>query len=205
MDFYISLKYFSNTIFTACSTSFKPFKIVFTFKMLISTMRSCVVFKPVVSKSKKAIGRFRFSSINSKKINLTCKDSRNNFTFVRFFKFKDMMEENEMKNEKEDLFSKAVRAGKRTYFFDVKTTKNDEKYLTITESKRRFDNDQNRFFFEKHKIFLYKEDFEKVSKALNDAINFIETGEYPEDYNEEPAPTNEDGLDKWFDDLDKNL
>jgi hypothetical protein len=116
-----------------------------------------------------------------------------------------MMEENEMKNEKEDLFSKAVRAGKRTYFFDVKTTKNDEKYLTITESKRRFDNDQNRFFFEKHKIFLYKEDFEKVSKALNDAINFIETGEYPEDYNEEPAPTNEDGLDKWFDDLDKNL
>ena len=124
---------------------------------------------------------------------------------MRFFKFKDMMEANEMKNEKEDLFSKAVRAGKRTYFFDVKTTKNDEKYLTITESKRRFDNDQNRFFFEKHKIFLYKEDFEKVSKALNDAINFIETGEYPEDYNEEPAPTNEDGLDKWFDDLDKNL
>ena len=106
------------------------------------------------------------------------------------------MEENEMMNEKEDLFSKAVRAGKRTYFFDVKTTKNDEKYLTITES--------NRFFFEKHKIFLYKEDFEKVSKALGDAINFIETGVYPEDYNEEPATNNEDGLDKWFDDLDKN-
>jgi hypothetical protein len=115
-----------------------------------------------------------------------------------------MMEENEMMNEKEDLFSKAVRAGKRTYFFDVKTTKNDEKYLTITESKRRFDNEQNRFFFEKHKIFLYKEDFEKVSKALGDAINFIETGVYPEDYNEEPATNNEDGLDKWFDDLDKN-
>ena len=44
-----------------------------------------------------------------------------------------------------------------------------------------------------------------VSKALNDAINFIETGEYPEDYNEEPVQNNEDGLDKWFDDLDKNL
>ena len=114
------------------------------------------------------------------------------------------MEENEMMNEKEDLFSKAVRAGKRTYFFDVKTTKNDEKYLTITESKRRFDNDQNRFFYEKHKIFLYKEDFQKVSKALGDAINFIETGVYPEDYNEEPESRNEDGLDKWFDDLDKN-
>ena len=118
---------------------------------------------------------------------------------------KDMMEENEMMNEKGDLFSKAVRAGKRTYFFDVKTTKNDEKYLTITESKRRFDNDQNRFFYEKHKIFLYKEDFQKVSKALGDAINFIETGVYPEDYNDEPVGHNEDGIDKWFDDLDKNL
>ena len=127
------------------------------------------------------------------------------FTAVHFLRESYSPHREVTKNEKEDLFSKAVRAGKRTYFFDVKTTKNDEKYLTITESKRRFDNDQNRFFFEKHKIFLYKEDFEKVSKALNDAINFIETGEYPEDYNEEPAPTNEDGLDKWFDDLDKNL
>ena len=115
------------------------------------------------------------------------------------------MEENEMMNEKGDLFSKAVRAGKRTYFFDVKTTKNDEKYLTITESKRRFDNDQNRFFYEKHKIFLYKEDFQKVSKALGDAINFIETGVYTEDYNDEPVGHNEDGIDKSFDDLDKNL
>jgi hypothetical protein len=116
-----------------------------------------------------------------------------------------MMEDNELQNEKEDLFSKAVRAGKRTYFFDVKTTKGDEKYLTITESKRRFDNDQNRFFFEKHKIFLYKEDFQKVSKALNDAINFIETGVYPEDYNEEPVSNTDEGLEKWFDDLGKNL
>ena len=115
------------------------------------------------------------------------------------------MEENELQNEKEELFSKAVRAGKRTYFFDVKTTKGDEQYLTITESKRRFDNDQNRFFYEKHKIFLYKEDFQKVSKALSDAINFIETGEYPEDYNEEPVSNTDDGLEKWFDDLEKTL
>ncbi len=115
-----------------------------------------------------------------------------------------MMEENETMNEREDLFSKAVKAGKRTYFFDVKTTRNDEKYLTITESKRRFDNEQNRFFYEKHKIFLYKEDFEKVSKALNDAINFVETGEYPADYNEEPVQSTEEGIDKWFDDLGKN-
>ena len=115
-----------------------------------------------------------------------------------------MMEENESMNEREELFSKAVKAGKRTYFFDVKTTRNDEKYLTITESKRRFDNEQNRFFYEKHKIFLYKEDLQKVSKALNDAINFVETGVYPEDYNEEPATNTEEGIDKWFDDLGKN-
>ncbi len=114
------------------------------------------------------------------------------------------MEENETMNEREELFTKAVKAGKRTYFFDVKTTRNEEKYLTITESKRRFDNEQNRFFYEKHKIFLYKEDFEKVSKALNDAINFVETGEYPADYNEEPVQNTEEGIDKWFDDLGKN-
>ena len=118
-----------------------------------------------------------------------------------------MMEENEM-NGKEESFSKAVRAGKRTYFFDVKTTKGDEQYITITESKRRFDAEQNRFFYEKHKIFLYKEDFEKVTKGLTDAINFIQTGEYPEDYNEEPAPRHTEGegdnnIEKWFDELDK--
>ena len=116
-----------------------------------------------------------------------------------------MMEEHEMLNEKEDLFSKAVRAGKRTYFFDVKTTKGDEQYLTITESKRRFDNDQNRFFYEKHKIFLYKEDFDKFANALKETLNFIETGEYPEDYHEEPVNDVEDGLEKWFDDLEKNI
>ncbi len=120
------------------------------------------------------------------------------------------MEENEM-NEKDELFSKAIRAGKRTYFFDVKTTKGDEKYITITESKRRFDNDQNRFFYEKHKIFLYKEDFEKIAKGLNDAINFVQTGEYPADYNDEPVRFNAEGeaisdsaIDKWFDELGKD-
>ena len=97
-----------------------------------------------------------------------------------------MMEEKEMK-EKDELFSKAVKAGKRTYFFDVKSTKNDEKYITITESKRRFDEGLQRFFYEKHKIFLYKEDFEKVSKGLTDAINYVETGEYPADYYDQPS------------------
>ena len=115
-------------------------------------------------------------------------------------------------NSREELYSKAVRAGKRTYFFDVKTTKGDDQYITLTESKRRFDAEQNRFFYEKHKIFLYKEDFEKVAKGLNDAIHFIQTGEFPADYNEEPAPRNFDNetespvdnnIEKWFDELDK--
>ena len=75
----------------------------------------------------------------------------------------------------------AVRAGKRTYFFDVKTTKNDEKYLTITESKRKFDADNGTFFYEKHKLFLYKEDFTKFPNALGAVLNFIETGEMHDD------------------------
>lgn len=116
--------------------------------------------------------------------------------------------------EKDGLFSKAVKAGKRTYFFDVKATKNDEKYITITESKRRFDEGLQRFFYEKHKIFLYKEDFEKVAKGLTDAINYVETGELPADYYDEPEPRHYDhedeprteidsAIDRWFDNLDK--
>jgi len=90
------------------------------------------------------------------------------------------MEDTENKaKEKSEIFSRAVRAGKRTYFFDVKTTVEDEPYLTITESKRRF-NDQGKFFYEKHKLFLYKEDFEKFVNGLNDSIEFIRTGNAPE-------------------------
>lgn len=73
-------------------------------------------------------------------------------------------------NGREEVFSKAVRAGKRTYFFDVKATKAEDYYLTITESKRRFNNDSSKFFFEKHKLFLYKEDFEKFTDGLQEAV-----------------------------------
>jgi hypothetical protein len=72
----------------------------------------------------------------------------------------------------DDVFSKPVRAGKRTYFFDVKATKNSDYYLTITESKRRIDKD-GRFVYDKHKIFLYKEDFEKFSQGLEEIIQYI--------------------------------
>lgn len=87
------------------------------------------------------------------------------------------MEEKE-KNEviREEIYSRVVRAGKRTYFFDVKATRAGEQYLTITESKRRFNNDQGKFFYEKHKLFLYKEDFEKFATGFKEIIEFIETG-----------------------------
>ncbi len=89
------------------------------------------------------------------------------------------MEENEKYGRREDVFSQAVRAGKRTYFFDVKETRNGQQYLTITESKKRFNQEDGKFFYEKHKVFLYHEDFEKFKNGLETAINFIETGEKP--------------------------
>lgn len=102
-----------------------------------------------------------------------------------------MMEEYENFERRDGVFSRAIRAGKRTYFFDVKLTRNDEKYLTITESKRRFSNDQGKFFYEKHKLFLYKEDFEKFLKGLNDSLHFIETGEEPEDIEDDASNSSE--------------
>jgi hypothetical protein len=73
-----------------------------------------------------------------------------------------------------EIFSRAVRAGKRTYFFDVKATRRNDYFLTITESKKRFQKD-GRFFFEKHKIFLYKEDFDKFAEGFQEVIEFIKT------------------------------
>lgn len=72
----------------------------------------------------------------------------------------------------EDVYSKPIRAGKRTYFFDVKATKGNDYYLTITESKRKVERD-GRFSYDKHKIFLYKEDFEKFTEGLQEVIDYI--------------------------------
>ena len=80
-------------------------------------------------------------------------------------------EENNRRND-EGLYSKSVRAGKRTYFFDVRSTRGGDYYLTITESKKRF-TDDGKFTFDKHKIFLYKEDFEKFTENFNEAIDYI--------------------------------
>ncbi len=72
----------------------------------------------------------------------------------------------------DELYSNAVRAGKRTYFFDIRETRSNDQYLTITESKKVFD-DEGNFRYEKHKLFLYKEDFEKFGDALNEAFAVV--------------------------------
>ena len=87
----------------------------------------------------------------------------------------------------DDVFSKPVRAGKRTYFFDVKATKGNDYYLTITESKRRIEGD-GRYVYDKHKIFLYKEDFEKFTEGLQEVVNYIrERCPVTESYQESPS------------------
>ena len=83
------------------------------------------------------------------------------------------MDNNENRERRDEIFSKAVRAGKRTYFFDVKATKADDYYITVTESKKKFSED-GKFHFEKHKLFLYKEDFEKFAVGLYESIDYIQ-------------------------------
>lgn len=85
------------------------------------------------------------------------------------------MQENK---EKVEIYSKRVRAGKRTYFFDVKSTRSNDYYLTITESKRRYREDG--FFYEKHKIFLYKEDFDKFIDALKETVDHVKSELMPD-------------------------
>ena len=87
------------------------------------------------------------------------------------------MEEN-INNEREEIYSERVRAGKRTYFFDVKATRSNDYYLTITESKRKYKDDG--FTYEKHKIFLYKEDFNKFMEALNNTVSHVKEDLLPE-------------------------
>ena len=88
---------------------------------------------------------------------------------------KEVINGQEEKIVKEEIFTKVVRAGKRTYFFDVKATRKDDYYLTITESKKRLGK-EGKIFYEKHKIFLYKEDFDKFSEGLENAISYIDNG-----------------------------
>jgi len=81
------------------------------------------------------------------------------------------MEKNDFR-DREEIFSKVLRAGRRTYFFDVRSTKAGDYYLTLTESKK-FTNDDGSFHYKKHKIYLYKEDFSEFSSILNEMTDYI--------------------------------
>ena len=98
----------------------------------------------------------------------------------------------------DELYSNAVRAGKRTYFFDVRETRGNDHYLTITESKKIFD-DEGNFRYEKHKLFLYKEDFEKFGSALTEAFGMI--SKLQEGVESENAESEKDFSDVSFDEL----
>jgi hypothetical protein len=89
----------------------------------------------------------------------------------------------EKRNDRNDeVYSKVIKAGKRTYFFDIKSTRGNDLFITVTESKKSTENGTESF--QKHKIFLYKEDFEKFQEGLEDVINKVaelkKTGEYSE-------------------------
>lgn len=94
----------------------------------------------------------------------------------------------------ESIYSKRIRAGKRrTYFFDVRSTRGNDYYLTITESRKRFTGEG----YDRHKIFLYKEDFNKFIKGLNEAVDYVKTDLMPDfdfdAFNHEDAPSSGDG------------
>tara|TARA_R110000850_G_scaffold38353_10_gene100134 strand:- start:3981 stop:4355 length:375 start_codon:yes stop_codon:yes gene_type:complete len=101
--------------------------------------------------------------------------------------------------DREEIFSKKVKAGKRTYFFDVKSTRSNDYYLTITESKRKVNGDN--FTYEKHKIFLYKEDFFKFVEALNESVDHVKNELLPdvdfEQYEKEESESEYNDELKW--------
>ena len=102
--------------------------------------------------------------------------------------------------EKDFVFSESVKAGKRIYYFDVKQSRNGEKYISITESKKIFDDGSNmqQVHFEKHKIFLYKEDYEKFLNALNKVLKIASDDDSNNEYlaHKEPAQPS-DGEEKF--------
>ena len=102
---------------------------------------------------------------------------------------------------REAFYSKRIRAGKRTYYFDVKATRANDYYLTITESKKKPGESDDRPFFEKHKLFLYKEDFEKFTEGLMDSLQFIRDKRSSEESNtlQDPNVSYEKNVDGFLD------
>ncbi len=119
----------------------------------------------------------------------------------------DSKEERKKPDERfrQEIYSKVIRAGKRTYFFDVKSTRNNEYYLTITESKKKF-SENGKFHYEKHKVFLYQEDFEKFTESLEDVVQFIHENqpekEISEPKKEEEVAVESNGQSKDFTDVE---
>jgi Protein of unknown function (DUF3276) len=121
------------------------------------------------------------------------------------------MRENDML-EKEEIFSKVLRAGRRTYFFDVRATKSDDYYITITESKK-FTEEDGSYHFKKHKIYLYKEDFTAFEEILGEMTDYVLNNkgqevisdrhqkDYKKDFSEE-NPENEIKTEKNFTNID---
>ena len=112
--------------------------------------------------------------------------------------------------EKEEIFSKVLRAGRRTYFFDVRATKADDYYLTITESKK-FTNDDGSFHYKKHKIYIYKEDFAEFREILAEMTDYIisEKGDeviserhqkdFKKEYDEKPSDKQDTSVESFTD------
>jgi len=111
--------------------------------------------------------------------------------------------------DQEEIYSKVLRAGRRTYFFDVRSTKAGDYYLTITESKK-FTNEDGSFHYKKHKIYLYKEDFESFREIMEEMMDYIidEKGaeviseRHQKDFKKEEDTNNENGAEGNFTDVD---
>lgn len=103
------------------------------------------------------------------------------------------------REDRDKIYSKRVRAGKRTYFFDVRSTRSNDYYLTITES-RRYQKDGG-FVYEKSKMFVYKEDFDKFAEALQETVNHIKTELMPDfDFSQFNREENNEGVEITADD-----
>ena len=123
-----------------------------------------------------------------------------------------MMRENNF-NDNEEIFSKVLKAGRRTYFFDVRSTRADDYYVTITESKK-FTEEDGSYHFKKHKIYLYKEDFKEFTDILGEMTNFVlqQKGEeviserhqkdYKKEYSTETTDSEEEPKTVSFTDVD---
>lgn len=107
--------------------------------------------------------------------------AKNNIENTSDKHMEDLKKKSTTESDKEIVYSKAIKAGKRIYYLDVKKNRKEEMFLAITESKKIVSADDSQVSFEKHKIFLYKEDFEKFINGLNEAIGYIKKEEGQED------------------------